>query len=241
MNFTTHTHDTLDIGGTCLQGEIEAKFSELSALFGKPGEGDGYKTEAEWLIKFADGTVASIYNWKDGVAYCGAEDGKPVRQIKHWHVGGETRRAVELVQIALDLHREQREAEPEPTDPVDRVAKGIGDTSRELLESIRAIHGERFANMVILCIHMRKLSELNALALSALKDAEVLPKTACAAMSVMGIDIVAQALGTASRIAGFDKAIEIKPMLEWADRIVASEQEGAERLMAEIKAHHKED
>lgn len=93
-----------DINMTSLQGYIEADYDELVACFGEPtSEGDGYKVDAEWELKFADGTVATIYNWKNGHNYLG-EDGLPPECITNWHIGGKTARAVERVKDALFDH-----------------------------------------------------------------------------------------------------------------------------------------
>ena len=96
MNFQTH-HDTeIDINGTSLQGQVIINYHILDAIFGAPQMGDGYKTDAEWHVRFEDGTVSTIYNWKNGHNYLGA-DGQPVHQISVWNIGGNSHRAAELV------------------------------------------------------------------------------------------------------------------------------------------------
>ncbi len=78
----------INVNGTCYMGSISASYSALVEKFGAPNAVcDGYKTDAEWHIEFEDGSVATIYNWKDGFNYCG-EEGSPVEDIKHWHIGG---------------------------------------------------------------------------------------------------------------------------------------------------------
>jgi hypothetical protein len=78
----------IDVNGTCYMGVISADYSLLVERFGEPGDSfDNYKSDAEWYIEFEDGTVATIYNWKDGKNYCG-KDGLPVESITDWHVGG---------------------------------------------------------------------------------------------------------------------------------------------------------
>jgi hypothetical protein len=79
------------VSGTALVAEITATYSELVLKFGVPIEGgDRYKTDAEWDIEFEDGSVATIYNWKDGENYLG-EGGLPVEDIKEWHIGGHSK------------------------------------------------------------------------------------------------------------------------------------------------------
>ena len=90
-----------NISMTSLQGYIKTSYRDLVNCFGEPtSDGDGYKVDAEWELTFEDGTVATIYNWKDGRNYCGA-DGLPVEQITDWHVGGKSTRAVRLVEQAM--------------------------------------------------------------------------------------------------------------------------------------------
>jgi hypothetical protein len=80
--------DTTNISGTSFVGEIVADYNLLVEKLGEPGDSfDNYKTDAEWVIEFEGGEVATIYNWKDGVNYCG-ESGTPVELIKEWHIGG---------------------------------------------------------------------------------------------------------------------------------------------------------
>lgn len=100
MNFTTR-NDYKKSTGTCLQGYIDADFFDLVNLFGEPLEGDGYKVDAEWIIEFDNGEIATIYNYKDGYNYNGPETGTPTELITDWHIGGKSKKAVELVSDLL--------------------------------------------------------------------------------------------------------------------------------------------
>jgi hypothetical protein len=83
------------ITGTSLLGYIDVSYSTLVELFGDPFTGDdvdGYKTDAEWHVEInsPDGDhvgFVSIYNYKDGKNYLGA-DGLNVSDMRDWHVGG---------------------------------------------------------------------------------------------------------------------------------------------------------
>lgn len=83
--------------GTYLQGEMAISYESLVHLFGQPLEGDGYKTQAEWVIRFEDGTIATIYDWKLGACYVGEEEGIEPQEILSWHIGGKDRHAYDLV------------------------------------------------------------------------------------------------------------------------------------------------
>tara|TARA_R100001594_G_C3995358_1_gene253361 strand:+ start:540 stop:836 length:297 start_codon:yes stop_codon:yes gene_type:complete len=80
---------TTNVGGTHLQGYLRASYEQLLKAFGKPNPDlcDNYKTDVEWAFKFADGTVATLYNWKNGKNYLGKE-GLELNDIYEWNVGG---------------------------------------------------------------------------------------------------------------------------------------------------------
>lgn len=78
--------------GTHLQGKVCTTVDTLKELLGE-GLGGGDKTTQEWCIEFSDGTVATIYDWKEYSTPQGLYD---------WHIGGHTHRAVQLVEDLLD-------------------------------------------------------------------------------------------------------------------------------------------
>lgn len=100
MKYSVHTDDYSKINGTCYQGQISCSYDELVKAFGKPGKGDEYKTDAEWIVEFEDGTVAAVYNWKDGKSYCGP-DGYEVEDIPQWNIGGHNKQAPALVRFVI--------------------------------------------------------------------------------------------------------------------------------------------
>lgn len=76
------------VNGSSLRGYINASYSDLVEAFGEPkSDTDEYKTDVEWILVFNDDVVATIYNYKDGKNYCGA-NGLNVEDIREWHVGG---------------------------------------------------------------------------------------------------------------------------------------------------------
>ena len=98
--FLTHNDTDVNINGTSLQGYIQISYDDLVLALGEPTEGDGYKTDAEWYIEFNDGTVATVYNWKNGFNYSGGY-GSSIYDIGEWHVGGHSTSAVLLVRKLL--------------------------------------------------------------------------------------------------------------------------------------------
>lgn len=98
-NFTTKN---VIFESSWLQGTINVSYDTLVKVFGRQNaKNDGYKTDAEWEIKFNDGTYATIYNWKNGKNYLGKE-GYRIKDITNWHIGGQTGKSVVCVQQAID-------------------------------------------------------------------------------------------------------------------------------------------
>jgi hypothetical protein len=83
MKFTTDA----DVNMTSLQGYMEAYYHQLVEVFGQP-DGGGDKTTVEWCLAFEDGTVATIYDWKEYETPTG---------LYRWHIGGRNSRSVNLV------------------------------------------------------------------------------------------------------------------------------------------------
>jgi hypothetical protein len=100
MVFITHNKKHIPIHGTSLKGMIIIDYASIKKAFGKPNNGDEYKIDAEWDILFEDGTIATIYNYKDGKNYNGKE-GTPKTKITDWHIGGHDQTAVEHVYSIL--------------------------------------------------------------------------------------------------------------------------------------------
>jgi hypothetical protein len=87
---------TREANATSLRGYIKTTFNALVDTFGEPIYPDSIdgKVRCEWVLKFEDGTIATIYCWK-------------VRKIPmyeyDWHIGGHSDRAVEHVEKFFNL------------------------------------------------------------------------------------------------------------------------------------------
>jgi hypothetical protein len=76
--------------GSCLQGIFITSYDKLVAMFGEPHcNGDEYKVRAYWGLVFEDGTIASVYDWKEYDTELG--------DVTHWHIGGHKPWAVNAV------------------------------------------------------------------------------------------------------------------------------------------------
>ena len=112
MKYQTH-NDVISVrwnewDGTHLQGYAKTTYDALVTAFGKPTIADEFKIDWEWLIKFDDGTVATVYNWKNGPNYCGPS-GKKASQITQWHIGGKDDRVLTLVGEVLSCPTQSNE------------------------------------------------------------------------------------------------------------------------------------
>jgi hypothetical protein len=116
MTRTTHQEDTVSknfkkadhdkIIGTSLMGSMDISYAELVEVLGPPHSNwDGEKVDAEWLIEFEDGSVASIYNYKTGKNY-GNVDGLETEDIRDWHIGGKHKSVVPLVQNLFPTYQD---------------------------------------------------------------------------------------------------------------------------------------
>ena len=230
MTFKTHNDMTIDINGTSLQGGIDASYAELCDLFGGHHDGDGYKVDAEWYVQFADGTVATIYNWKNGKNYCG-ESGKPLEQIRDWHIGGNSPQAETLVQIALDLHREKKQEEKTKGD---KVHEAFGSVFA-MFESMRANKGEGFAKVVEVALYVRKRQELTAQIVGAAVASDAIPESAADALQDVDAMLAAKIIATSASLAnlGTEKAMA-EEVMQWVERIMEAEQTSAKKLFGEL-------
>jgi hypothetical protein len=96
MKFTRVSGDAIQ--GTSLMGYVTNTYERLVAVFGEPDgpSGDG-KVQVEWDLRFADGTVVTIYDWK--------QYDVDVKDVIKWNVGGRTTQAVTLVEAELWEYR----------------------------------------------------------------------------------------------------------------------------------------
>lgn len=88
MKYTV-TNSYKDSAMTALMGYVNTNYARLVEVFGRPisGSGDG-KVNSEWIIRFANGEVATIYNYKTGSTPTDDYD---------WHIGGNKKWVVAAV------------------------------------------------------------------------------------------------------------------------------------------------
>ena len=102
MNFINSKK--IDCFGSSYIDKVNVSYQKLVETFGK--ESFGYsgddKVSAEWNLKFEDGTIATIYDYKTNKKYCG-KTGIHKTNNNDWHIGGCDINASILVKKALGL------------------------------------------------------------------------------------------------------------------------------------------
>jgi hypothetical protein len=98
------------LNGSHLQGTVHVSYDRLVEAFSEPykwdlSNSDG-KSDVEWIIEFDDGTIATIYDWKRGVNYCGPVEGIPAHMNTLWNIGGHSKDAVQRITAALLLNED---------------------------------------------------------------------------------------------------------------------------------------
>lgn len=95
MSFHTHNnHPEIDICNTTLVGTIQATKAQLIKAFGNPINYYGDRITTEWRLKFSDGQVATIYDWK----LCTTP---PDETVIAWCIGGMDRTVVPKIHNAF--------------------------------------------------------------------------------------------------------------------------------------------
>ena len=102
MQYEVNTNN-IEVSFTYLQGYISTNLETLKKVFGEPIKYDaGSKTDIEYNILFADGEVATIYNYKNGKNYLG-DDGQAVEEMTSFNVGGKDAIVLDRIQSILDV------------------------------------------------------------------------------------------------------------------------------------------
>lgn len=78
--------------GAGLVGYVETSYAELVRVFGAPDHLYADKARVEWRLRFPDGTIATIYDWKEQA---------PIERVLIWNIGGRDQNAIRWIQNAL--------------------------------------------------------------------------------------------------------------------------------------------
>jgi hypothetical protein len=228
MNYKTHNQSEIEYNFTCLQGHVDAGYKELVNLFGKPTGGDKHKVDAEWVLLFDDGMVATIYNYKNGKNYNG-EDGLATEKIRDWHVGGHDQKVVDRVQIILDLHREGKQSKDR--DDVDSAFESVFD----IMDTIKGVKGQEYARTVETGMLGKKMQDLfqTALGLAVARDA--IPDGIADLMNDAFNHMLAKQISLCANNGGLVKDAnksDAEELMGWVDKLMDAEQNAAKTIMS---------
>lgn len=86
------------ISGSFYVGQIDLSFLDIVRKLGPASakSPDG-KVKARWIIKFEDGTIASLYDWKSGTS---------IKDLSNWRIGGHSYLAMYYVYQIFEKERE---------------------------------------------------------------------------------------------------------------------------------------
>lgn len=92
MKFVTHNDKDIEISGTSWKGNLTISYSKLCEVLGEPMLWVHDKSQAEWVIEFEDGMIATIYDWK----YQGR-----LENNQFWKIGGFENRVISRINNLL--------------------------------------------------------------------------------------------------------------------------------------------
>lgn len=95
------THDpNANANGTCYQACVRVSPVELVDLFGEPEAGDEYKISMEYTFVGEDGSVVTLYDWKETSLYDEdyphPSEFRASTRAQEFHIGGHSSRAATL-------------------------------------------------------------------------------------------------------------------------------------------------
>ena len=106
MKYKVLTHaEAMKVGfGSGCQGEMDVSYQRIVDHLGPPSLGPedsfDHKIDASWILRFADGEIATIYNYKTGRNWLGPK-GPTTSKIRDWHVGGKSNVVVDRIKEIL--------------------------------------------------------------------------------------------------------------------------------------------
>jgi len=229
MQFVTHNErESLidETNGSSHVGDIDATYKEICSLFGKPLSYDKGKVDVHWVVKFSDGTVASIYNWKNGKAYMG-EHGLAVKSINRWSVGGLDQASSTLVQIALDLHRESKE------ETKSEKEKDPFESAFSIMENLAKTKGESYTALVEVVMLTMKRKQLIELLVDLLTAQAGLPERVQKLFHEADTEICVRTISRACHASNLDfsNKEQANELMEWATRVCQEEVSGIKDLL----------
>lgn len=152
LRFTKASND--DVSGASLQSILSAPFEVLRTAFGEPERKtiQGSRTDVMWSLKFEDGTVAMIYDYKTG-KNCLGDKGVAAESNHDWHISGFSTKAALVVAEALGCLGGDND------DEEGRVNEAIGMIAQQVRDQVKAMHAAQFADKLIMEVARQGISQ----------------------------------------------------------------------------------
>lgn len=203
LDFKTQNQERIDTTACVPIGNTAAAFCDLLNLFGLPRIGGERDDQIQWDVRFADGCIATIYNWSD----------EP-ESVGNWFVGGTSTRCVERVNTLVSLRNE--------IDDPDAAIEETLSNADAFMQTVEKRHGKNFYRVLRIARDTYKLTTIS----DSLLESEGAPKQVRAAM----IDLGAQIVSHAAVLAGISLD-DMKYVIEYAEVLERREHELAEKII----------
>ena len=146
---------TSQLNGSGLKGYVTATYAQLVKVFGLPDYGPNNKTRdkvtCQWNLKFADGTIATIYDWKLSSTPMG---------VYEWHIGGVSGDSCLRVADAFNTVLEMKTPEQNLKDKVSAFTKENNALKNYIYELERMLEENCFSTVAELREYCEVDSEL---------------------------------------------------------------------------------
>ena len=213
MEFTTHNNEAIETTGLTAQGVLATTKQELTSLFGLP-------IGNNFVVKFADGSRALVYP----------------SSADSWYVEGTSKQSLTNLQITLDLYREQ--ASDKFADPVEKAMSPAFD----MMASIKANKGEGYAMLLELALLSRKHMELTNSLIMGMVAEEHIPEVVGKGLTKAGAHITSKIIGLGARLGNIDTTQHgAEELMDWVDKLMKLENEGAKSLFKDLDLKGKDD
>jgi len=95
---------SVETNGTSNKGHLYTSYEYLVQKLGKEhfGESGDAKILCEWAFEFKDGSIGTIYNYKNGINY-DPKDGFIKEHIPNWQIGGNSDRVIHHINCLLGM------------------------------------------------------------------------------------------------------------------------------------------
>ena len=106
--------ENVETNGTSNKGHLNTSYEYLVQKLGKEhfGESGDAKIMCEWAFEFKDGSIGTIYNYKNGINY-DPKDGFIKDHIPNWEIGGNSDRVIHHINnlLGMEHHNENYKIE----------------------------------------------------------------------------------------------------------------------------------